>query len=53
MKRNVVSFQSNARLARQLWGEPSPIALHSLQELTARYSLSVPAGDLQFLDSAL
>ena len=23
MKRNVVSFRSNARLARQLWGEPS------------------------------
>jgi hypothetical protein len=50
MKRNVVSFQSNARLVRQLWGEPSRIALRSLQELTARYSLSVAAGDLQFLD---
>jgi hypothetical protein len=50
MKRNVVSFQSNARLARQLWGEPSRIALRSLRELTARYSLSIAAGDLQFLD---
>ncbi|MGB7439153.1 MAG: hypothetical protein WBR26_10800 [Candidatus Acidiferrum sp.] len=50
MKRNVVSFQSNARLARQLWGEPSRIALRSLRELTARYSLSVAAGDLQLLD---
>jgi len=50
MKRNVVSFRSNARLARQLWGEPSRMALHSLRELTAKYSLSVAAGDLQFLD---
>jgi len=50
MKRNIVSFRSNARLARQLWGEPSRIALRSLRDLTARYSLSVAAGDLQFLD---
>ena len=50
MKRNVISFRSNAKLARQLWGEPSRIALRSLRELTVRYSLSVAAGDLQFLD---
>jgi hypothetical protein len=50
MKRNVVSFRSNARFARQLWGEPSRMARRSLRELTSRYSLSVAAGDLQFLD---
>jgi hypothetical protein len=50
MKRNVVSFRSNAKLARQLWGEPSRMALRGLRELTAKYSLSVAAGDLQFLD---
>ena len=50
MKRRIVSFRSNAKVARQLWGEPSRIALRSLRELTARYSLSVAAGDLQFLD---
>ncbi len=50
MKRNVVSFRSNANLARQLWGAPSRIALRTLRELTVRYSLSVAAGDLQFLD---
>jgi hypothetical protein len=50
MKRNVVTFRSNAKLARQLWGEPSRVALRGLRELTARYSLSVAAGDLQFLD---
>ena len=50
MKRNVVRFRSNARLARQLWGEPSRTALRGLRELTARYSLSVAAGDLQLLE---
>jgi hypothetical protein len=50
MKKNVVSFRSNAKLVRQLWGEPSRIALRALRELTAKYSLSVAAGDLQFLD---
>jgi hypothetical protein len=50
MKSYVVNFRSNAKLARQLWGEPSRIALRGLRELTARYSLSVAAGDLQFLD---
>jgi hypothetical protein len=50
MKRNVVSFRSNAKLVRQLWGEPSRMALRALRELTAKYSLSVAAGDLQFLD---
>src|SRR5258708_28644649 len=50
MKRSIVSFRSNAKLARHLWDEPSRIALRSLRELTARYSLSIAAGDLQFLD---
>jgi len=50
MKRNIVSFRSNAKLARQLWGEPSRMALHALRELTINYSLSVAAGDLQLLD---
>ena len=50
MKRKVVTFRSNANLARQLWGEPSRIALCTLRDLPVRYSLSVAAGDLQFLD---
>jgi len=50
MKRNVVSFRSNANLARQLWGEPSRITLRALRHLTLRYSLSVAAGDLQLLE---
>ena len=51
MKRNVVSFRSNAKLARQLWGEPSRMAFRGLRELTARYSLSVAAGNLQLLET--
>src|SRR6202047_1980770 len=50
MKRKVVTFRANSNLARLLWGELSRMALRSLRELTARYSLSVAAGDLQFLD---
>ena len=50
MRKTVVSFRSNAKLARQLWGEPSRIALTSLRELTARYSLSIASGDLQLLE---
>jgi hypothetical protein len=50
MKRKVVAFRANANLARQLWGEPPRIALRALRDLTLRYSLSVAAGDLQFLD---
>ena len=34
MKRNVVSFRSNANLARRLWGEPSRTALRTLRDLT-------------------
>ena len=50
MKGRPASIRSNAKLARQLWGEPSRMALRSLRELTARHSLSVAAGDLQLLD---
>jgi hypothetical protein len=50
MKRKVVTFRANANLARQLWGKPSGIALRTLRDLTVRYSLSVAAGDLQFLE---
>jgi hypothetical protein len=50
MKIKVVTFRANANFARQLWGEPPRIALRTLKDLTLRYSLSVAAGDLQFLE---
>src|ERR1700739_2998567 len=44
------AIRANARLARVLWGKPSKIALCGLKVLTARYSVSVAAGDIQLLD---
>jgi len=50
MRKKTVSFRSNIRLARNLWGGLSKIAFRTLRHLTERYSLSVANGDLQFLD---
>jgi len=45
-----VSFQQNARAAEFLWTDLSTSALTQLKELTRKYRLSVPAGDLLLLD---
>jgi hypothetical protein len=50
MRTQVVTFRSNVKLARQMWGQPPKIALRNLRALTDQYSLSVAAGDLQFLE---
>jgi len=50
MRGRVVTFRSNAKLARQLWGRPSQMALRNLRSLTDQHSLSVGAGDLQLLN---
>ena len=50
MKRTLITFRSNSKLARQLWGEASHGALRALRELTVTHSLSVAAGDLQLLN---
>jgi hypothetical protein len=50
MKKKTVSFRSNARLARHLWGWLPEVASRTLKELTTRYCLSIAAGDLQLLD---
>jgi hypothetical protein len=50
MRRQVVTFRSNVKFARQMWGQPPKIALRNLRALTDQYSLSVAAGDLQFLE---
>ena len=44
------AFQSNARLARAMWGRVSQTVLRGLEELTERHALSVAAGDLLLLD---
>ena len=43
-------FRSNVRLARTMWGKLSTITLQGLKELSERYTLSVAAGDLLYLD---
>ena len=50
MKKEIIGFRSNAKLARATWGEPSRTALHHLKQLTSEHSLSVAAGELQFLN---
>jgi hypothetical protein len=50
MVKRSVTFQSNRRIARQLWGQVSPTALRGLKELTSEYLLSIASGDLLLLD---
>jgi hypothetical protein len=49
-RKQSVSFRTNLRLARNLWGGLSNSAARHLRELTERYRLSIAAGDLQFLE---
>ena len=49
--RTTMLFQQNARLARVTWGVLSKYALQTLKELSARHSLEVAAGELQFLNN--
>jgi hypothetical protein len=50
MKAPLIKYRSNRKLAKSMWGELSPGALRSLEELTNAHGLSVAAGDLQFLE---
>jgi hypothetical protein len=45
-----ITFLSNVRLARTLWGPLSKTVAASLRELSGKYRLSVAAGDLILLD---
>lgn len=49
-RRRVNASLSNAKHARAMWGAIPRIALENLVQLTEAHSLSVAAGDLQFLD---
>jgi len=49
-RRRVNASLSNAKHARAMWGAIPRIALENLAQLTKAHSLSVAAGDLQFLD---
>jgi hypothetical protein len=49
-KKRPVSFRTNAKLARALWGGISKSAAGHLRELTERHHLSIAAGDVQLLE---
>jgi hypothetical protein len=48
--KHLISFRSNVKLARSLWGAVPASAVSRLKELTAKYRLSVAAGDLQLIE---
>jgi hypothetical protein len=43
-------YQTNLEIARNLWGDLSPIAVRCLEDLSRRYLLSVTSGDLLYLE---
>src|SRR5258708_22895375 len=50
VKRQNKALRLNLNLAKENWGQLPKTVRNGLKELTARYALSVAAGDLQFLD---
>jgi len=50
MRNGSVMFESNRRLARQLWHSISPVASRRLRTLTSEHQLSVASGDLLLLE---
>ena len=50
MKKRAISFRSNLRAARNVWGDLSHFETRSLRDISLRFSLSVANGDLQLLE---
>ena len=50
MRKGSIPWLANARFARRIWGQLPSSAIGTLKQLTHRLALSVPAGDLLFLD---
>jgi hypothetical protein len=51
MRKISAIWRRNLRLSKSVWGPMTPMARESLRELTAKFNLSVAAGDLQFLEN--
>jgi hypothetical protein len=51
MRRKHSGWRENVRRARSIWGPIKPSALDALKEMSKLLTISVAAGDLQFLDS--
>jgi len=50
MEKKSVTYESNIRIARQLWHAISPASSRALRELTCEHQLAVAAGDLLLLE---
>ena len=50
MKKKSVTYESNIRIARQLWHKLSPASSRALRQLTSEHQFSVAAGDLLLLE---
>jgi hypothetical protein len=50
MRKNLVAFKSNLKIARQLWHQISSSSSNALRQLTSEHQLSVAAGDLLQLE---
>ena len=50
MEKKSVTYESNIRLARQLWHQISPASSSALRELTCEHQLSVAAGEILLLE---
>jgi len=50
MEKKSVTYESNMRIARQLWHQISPISSRALRQLTCEHQLSVASGDLLLLE---
>jgi hypothetical protein len=51
MSKSDVIWRKNLRRAKSIWGSINPTASDALKQLTKLLGVSVPAGDLQFLDN--
>jgi hypothetical protein len=50
MKKSLVTWSGNARVARSIWGRLPSSTMETLRRLTQRFALSVVEGDLLLLD---
>src|ERR1700746_727676 len=51
MKKQKRVLRLNLSFAKAIWGQLPKTAQHELQELTAKYGLSVPLGDVKYMEN--
>jgi hypothetical protein len=50
MRKRKRVLRLNLNFAKAIWGQLPKIAQHELEELTAKYALSVPLGDVRYME---